>query len=140
MKWRRWRTRKLFEALADLAPSWSKKGPMPKGSRWFSWHEAAQLELKEFHISRMLLQWYFPEEPQPELQEHLELRSGELGGLRLMLRCLTRSVYELSHILLEVGRPCWTWYAFQIEEIKTCESQAHFNVRMARQWMQDPYV
>ena len=130
----------LFDALEDLAPSWCKKGPMPKGSRWFSWHEAAEVALPEFYLSRMLLEWYFPEEPNPEATSHLELRTGDLGGLRLMLRCLTRSVFELCHILLKVGRPCWTWYTFQIAEIKTSTSNLHYNIRMALEWQSDQHL
>ena len=99
----------LFNNLMDVAQSFVLKGPMPKTGRWLSWHQSAEVNLKEFHAAKMLLQWYFPSEPDPEESTGKTFASSfkDVGGLKLVYRCMTRQVYELSHVLLAVSKPCW---------------------------------
>ena len=126
----------------DVAQSFVLKGPMPKTGRWFSWHQSAEVNLKEFHAAKMLLQWYFPSEPDPEESTGKTLASSfkDVGGLKLVYRCMTRKVYELSHVLLAVSKPCWTWYTFQVEEVKTASEQIGYNVLMSEHWMHEPHL
>ncbi|CAJ1458376.1 unnamed protein product, partial [Effrenium voratum] len=132
----------LFNNLMDVAQSFVLKGPMPKTGRWFSWHQSAEVNLKEFHAAKMLLQWYFPSEPDPEESTGKTLASSfkDVGGLKLVYRCMTRKVYELSHVLLAVSKPCWTWYTFQVEEVKTASEQIGYNVLMSEHWMHEPHL
>eukprot|EP00438_Fugacium_kawagutii_P006295 Skav229327 [mRNA] locus=scaffold2598:18229:18771:+ [translate_table: standard] len=47
----------VWSRVAELS-SWNRKETLVKKSRWFSWNDAAEIHMKEFHASRMLLEWY----------------------------------------------------------------------------------
>ena len=53
---------------------------------------------------------------------------------------MSRQVYELCHILLAVQKPCWTWYTFQVEEVKRASEQIGYNVLMSEHWMREPHL
>lgn len=56
----------LFELLAELE-SFSKKGALVKLSRWFSWNQLCEEQLKEFHVFKMLLKSKFELIPEKDL-------------------------------------------------------------------------
>lgn len=130
----------VFHSLLSL-PSFSKKGSLPKGARWFSWHEAAHEGIREWHATKMLLGWYYgehtlPDPNSPELQSKQtfqEFRKG-YGGLKLAYLVCSEEMWENTILLLEAGRPLWSWYAHQIKHCKGGEDGLSYAVDMSQSW------
>ena len=128
----------IFDSLGEILQSFVVKGPLPKASRWFSWHEAAEFNLKEFHGSKMLYEYYFGESDDFVLTSTFQAARKNLGGLKLAYKCLCHPLcFEIAHLLLEIQRPCWSWYTEQIKDVKTMAQQLQFCIKMALGWNSD---
>ena len=54
-------------------------------------------------------------------REELSLMKKTTGGFKLALKLMTEDLYYHSHILLEVTRPLWSWYALALGGWKKSE-------------------
>ena len=99
----------LWRALPEKMTSWRIKGSCTEPSRWFSWNEAAAVNLSEFTASRMVLEWYLGSD------------SKEAAGLKLSYLGHSRVTWENAHVIARLQEPCWDYYSRQLHEIKTVE-------------------
>lgn len=134
----------VFDALLSL-PSFCRKNVLPKTGRWFSWHESAEAMLKEWWATRMLLEWYLSSEALPnpdDLQDKSlnELRRAGLGGFKLAYLVTSAQAWENCHVLLEGGRPLWTWYTDQVENCKDGDASYQYALDMCESWHKSPQL
>eukprot|EP00438_Fugacium_kawagutii_P029590 Skav213422 [mRNA] locus=scaffold38:257004:267612:+ [translate_table: standard] len=108
---------------------------------WFSWHESAHQLIREWHATKMLLGWYHGTHtlPDPDSAELLnkktfqEFRKG-YGGLKLAYLVCSEENWQNTILLLEAGRPLWSWYANEIIECKGGEAGLSYALNMANSW------
>ncbi len=137
----------VFQKLSEL-PSFVNKGSLPKMSRWFSWNSVCEEQLPEYAALRMLLAHHFggvpagQESPSAAVvpaalgpamaaaaappaasggDPAAELRAlrASVGGLKLAHRVMTDTLQTHAKILATTTRPLWTWYAQQVEHVKS---------------------
>ena len=63
-------------------------------------------------------------------KEELSLMKTTTGGFKLAWKLMTEDLYYPSHILLEVTRPLWSWYAAEIQSVKSLQD----SVKRSAQW------
>lgn len=131
----------VFDMLAELE-SWTRKQSLVKQSRWFSWNESAHTHLKEFWASRMLLEWYFDGEVDPDDLSlgSFKLCRESLGGLKLAFKCLSTQVFESSCIVYICSQPCWSWYTNQVQNVKTSMDNLVYQKSMADEWHEEEHL
>ena len=64
-------------------------------------------------------------------REELSLMKKTTGGFKLALKLMTEDLYYHSHILLEVTRPLWSWYAAEIQSVKTPKDSVKRSAQLA---------
>ena len=135
-----------WEQMSEL-PSFKTKKGVPKGSRWFAWHEQADEQLKEWFAARCLLEWYFEGDgPGGQLSApedaagFKESRGKGTGGLKLLYRALRYEYHEATSIILMVSRACWTWYTEQVSEVKTAQDGLAQVMAWATSWDRDAHL
>lgn len=131
----------VWSRVAELS-SWNRKESLVKKSRWFSWNEAAEIHMPEFHASRMLLDWYYGGEidPDDESLGTFKKCKDKLGGLKLCLKCFSTSTWQSCEIYRIVTRPCWTWYTGQVKHVKTPEDNIAYLQVQANNWQRDKHL
>lgn len=95
--------------------------------------------LREWWASRMILEWYFGDVPNPDdnlVGKFVELRSGR-GGLKLCHMVLSSHYWENSHILLTCNRPLWDFYSDQVQNCKSPQDGVKYACRMCTRWHVD---
>ena len=132
----------LWQQMSEL-PSFKAKKGLPKGSRWFAWHEQAHQQLPEWFASRCLFEWYFKDakvqDPDKVTADWKKSRS-EVGGLQLAYRSLSAAVHEACHIMLHLPRPCWTWYTRQVTDVKTPQDGLVELQKWSLNWNRDSHL
>ena len=128
----------ILTSLKDHLTSWRIKSGLPKKSRWFSWLEAGNIQIKEWWSSRMVLQWYIgPTAPDPDSQsvaKFKELRSKGAGALSLALQCLSQQHWEYCSIMIVAGKPLWDYYTFQCRHVTCATDNVGFAMEMEKSW------
>ena len=112
------------------------KESFPKSGRWFSWMESAQAMLREWWASRMILEWYLGDVPDPDhvvMGKFKDLRAGK----KLVHMVLSHAIWENCHILLACNRPLWDWYTVQVTELKTAWDAVDYAMHMSTEWSHD---
>lgn len=130
----------LFEAIPSIATSFVNKQGCPKKSRWFSWFDSAFENLAEWHCCKMLLHWNAPDIENPDALSAgtlQSIRSNNVGGLRLALRCMDSTTFRLAHVMYIIGQPCWAWYGWQTKHVLSSEEYTNYNIEMSLQWRKD---
>ena len=111
----------IWEYVSRL-PSYTNKQGIPKTSRWFSWNEQARCQLKEFHASRMIMEFYVGDNDlQPDQMVMTKRTLKEGGGLKLYYLCHKTLYNECAWVAYISQQPCWTWYTDQLDRVKTPE-------------------
>jgi len=126
----------LWDAVAGLE-SFHNKLSMPKLGRWFAWNGCAHMQMKEFHATKMLFEHHLEDSADSDEVETFDTESfeaaakaetpqGELaalkassGGLRLAYKLMSSSLQRHIKILYVATQQCWTWYADQVDKVKT---------------------
>ena len=103
--------------------------------RWFSWNGCAAEQLREFWISKMLLEQYLENMPDPDEnpvafddllgasraktpQAELSRLKAANGGLRLAYQLMSTLLWQYAKILFVVTRACWTRYSRQVKGVR----------------------
>ncbi len=147
----------LHEVWASLAElnSFRRKGPLVKGSRWFSWWDNYVFHRPESHALQMLLLWrashggvshegarggVSPEARRPPATasapgavdaEFRALRSS-CGGFSLAQRVLTDKLLDEMKVLFNVTRPIWTHHSARARTMQSPTQALSYYVRQAR--------
>ncbi len=144
---------RLWEALSELN-SFVRKGPLVKGSRWFSWWDNYVFHRPEYHAYIMLLEWRRSRRASapaavdgaggmsshdPKLvgvkggvdAEFRALRSS-CTGFDLAERVLTDELSEQTALLFAMSRPVWTYHSARARDIQSPTEALRLYVRLAR--------
>lgn len=130
----------LFNAIPSIATSFVNKQGCPKKSRWFSWFESAFDNLAEWHCCKMLLHWNAADIEDPDAlsgRTLQALRDSKVGGLRLALRCMDATTFQLAHVMFIIGQPCWGWYGWRTKNVLSSEEHTNYNIEMSLGWRSD---
>ena len=109
----------IWEYVSRL-PSYTNKLGIPKTSRWFSWNEQARCQLREFHASKMIMEFYVGDndlQPDQMVMTRRTLKDG--GGLKLYYLCHKTCYNECAWVAYIAQQPCWSWYTDQLDRVKT---------------------
>ena len=112
--------------------SWRIKESVVKQSRWFSWHDAASVQLPEFWSTRMILEWYcHVANPDATCLKFNKMRE-DLGGLELALKCLSHETFENAHVMYICSLPCRNWYSWHMKHVKTAQDNIRYQLHLSR--------
>ena len=112
--------------------TWRIKELAVKQSRWFSWHDAASVQLPEFWSARMILEWYCGgANPDATCQQFNKMRE-DLGGLELAFKCLSQETFENAHVMYICSEPCRGWYSWHMKHVKTAQDNLRYQLHLSR--------
>ena len=109
----------LWDQTPQL-PSFSKQGALVKLARWFSWNEVRNEMLAEYHAFTMVLEDSLDLDDESKPSSVLPRSVPTAQG-----PSMNEDLHFHSHILLEVTRPLWSWYAAEIQSVKFNISAVH---------------
>ena len=143
--------------------TWNVKGTCPKLGRWFSWQDAAEEQLPEYHVLKLVLAYHHRNDKtvlDPDLQaerqsvmaaarlasrgdgskvdmrkEFSALKEALGGGTRLAYFCMSEKLWSLCLILQVCSRPCWTWYSSEVKNVQNHHDSLLRAVQLQTTWM-----
>lgn len=81
----------------------------------------------------MILEWYCGKSTTTEAtSETFQRLRTKLGGLDLARRCLSLEAFENAHVMFICSRPCWSWYSWHIENIKTAKDNLQYQIELSK--------
>lgn len=151
----------VWDQLGSIK-SFTRKGTLPKLSRWFSWNEAADEQAPSFNVLKLILRYHFGDgteidpdlcQQKKELDQLAHLKSGEEeddkntmrkqfnilrekvgGGLKLAFHIMSNRLLQRIHVIRASCRPVWTWYSSSVKGLKNPADQVVRLIELARSW------
>ena len=146
----------LWNAAFESAESFRKKGSMVKMSRWFSWNQCAEEQLRDWHTFKMVLTYnskskgLVPNDGEEQANEstdreklmreakckknnetkNWQLLKQTAGAFPLAFKIMTPQLHRHVKMLQMATRPMWSWYTRQVTEIKTTSQTIDYAISM----------
>ena len=141
----------IFNRVLEL-PSFKKHMAHPKLANWFAWNKCAHEQIPEFHAGKCVYESQLTHDTDPDDCGGFEIGSGvdprsELqvilrngGGLRLGYRLMKESLYEHVCIMSTAEHACWSYYAGEIENVKSPADNLRRTWELSQGWAREPHI
>lgn len=151
----------VWGSLSEL-PTFSNKCTLPKLSRWFSWNQAAEEQMREWTALKTVLAYSFMNQPELNPDEAFQKRQVEAfakdaavkdeddhmtfkqqfgklkeklgGGLKLCYHLMSDRLYHMIQVVSITTRPLWTSYVETVKTVKTPHDSVKSLEALSLQW------
>lgn len=157
----------VFDAICEL-PGFTKKGTLPKLSRWFSWNQSCEEQVPEFRVLRMVLKHWLgsaaekldpndavenrelkmavkdslksPGTKESLRSEFSRLKANLGGGLKLAYYLMSDRLLQTVRLIAAATRPTWCWYSNTIKSVKTASDNVRQSAELQKRWSSDDHL
>jgi hypothetical protein len=166
-----------MDANSSMEEVWSElsscrtfhcKGTMPKLGRWFAWNDAAEEQLSEFHVLKLVLAYHYKHEKKnldPDAQaecqaiseaaklaargdgsktdmrkEFSALKEALGGGTKLAYFVMSEKLFGLCRILQTCTRPIWSFYSSEVKNTLNDSDSLARSINLQSMWQSEQHL